>query len=290
MDKERKIVDDSLEVIDSSLKGFSVKDTKLKDITIRVGSKILKYELISNTEYDLDKEIREEYSKILSDKMKEIRNVINTKFNETLRTLQMAKDEYIRKEQILLDKLKKSNVMPDITLSHARKGVAIVKGDRANEIVWLVRRTYSPRTIDNQPISIATIEKLSTPIYIMIITVDNKITSVTTRKLFGLELFSHYHQANPDCWGRWSYSKDWKTPDDIIRVADEAEAVLENVNTNSIAKHEPIGLPSLTALKRSIVKTKEKIDNVEKQPTIIISTPSPVSRTGNNVAEDIWST
>lgn len=286
MEKEEKIVTDAMSDIDKSLKSFSVKETKLKDITIRVGSKILKYELVSNTEYDMDKEIRDEYSKLLSDKMKEIRGVINTKFNDTLRSLQMAKDEFTRKEQLLLDRLKKAAPMPEVTMEHARRGLSIVKGDRPGEIFWFVRRTYWPKTIDGALISHTFVEKYITPIYVMITTTDKKVTSVSTRKLGGLELFQHYHQSNPDCWGRWKYATTWNDPNDIIKIADEAEAVLENINTMSVAKHEPMGLPKLIVLKKHMAKETER---KEKKEQVSIVIPNQLSRIGTTGAEDVWS-
>jgi len=285
MENENKIASDAMSEIDKTLKSFSVKETKLKDITIRVGSKILKYELVSNTEYDMDKEIRDEYNKILSDKMKEIRNVINTKFNDTLRSLQMTKDEFTRKEQLLLDKLKKAAPMPEVTMEHARRGLSIIKGDRPGEIIWFVRRTYWPKTIDGVKLAHAFIEKYITPIYVMIITNEHKVMGVSTRKLGGLELFQHYHQSNPDCWGRWKYASTWKEPNDLIKIADEAEAVLENINTMSIAKHEPLGLPKLSVLQKHLRKEVEKKEKDEQVSVVI---PNQLSRLGTVGAEDVW--
>ncbi len=293
--EEKKIVEKTVTEIDNILAGVSISDTKLKDITIRIGGRVLKYEQISNTEYSLDKEIREEYNVLLTEKMKRIRDVINEKFNETLQVLQMAKDEYLRKENILLDKLKKSSPMPDVTMNHARKGLSIIKGDRNGEIHWLVRRTYAPKTVTmvlsgsgdsskNVFIKPVFASKLVTPIFIMITTIDDKVISVSTRKIGGLELFSHYHQANPDCWGRWKYSTNWSTPDDIIRIADEAASVLENINMGSIAKHEPIGLPSTTVLKRNLLDNEKKVDEIK--PEVYVER---TVRTGNTHTEDVWS-
>lgn len=284
-----KIVEESMASIDKTIKSVSMKDAKLKDITIRVGSKVLKYECVSSNNFALDDEIREEYSKLLSDKMKEIKYVINAKFNDTLRSLQTAKDEYTRKEQILLDRIKKAVPMPDVTMAHARRGLSIIKGERTGEIVWLIRRTYWPKTFGSEQISQSFIEKFITPIYIMVVTMDNKVTNVTTRKLGGLELFNHYHQANPDCWGRWSYMKNWSTPDDIIQIADEAEAVLENVNPNSIARHEPLGLPTVATLKRHLVKEKPVKPETPKPEEITVVIQNQLNRIGTGGAEDIWS-
>lgn len=293
--EEKKVVEKTIGEIDGILNGISISDTKLKDITIRIGGRILKYEQISNSDYSLDKEIREEYNVLLTEKMRRIRDVINEKFNETLQVLQMAKDEFIRKENILLDKLKKSSPMPDVTMNHARKGLSIIKGDRNGEIHWLVRRTYAPKTVTTANnttgdfsksvfIKPAFAIKLVTPIFIMVTTIDNKVASVSTRKVGGLELFSHYHQANPDCWGRWKYNTTWSTPDDIIGIADEASSVLENINMGSIAKHEPLGLPSTTLLKRNLLDDEKKIDEIKPEVYVEQSV-----RTGNTQTEDIWS-
>lgn len=282
---ETKVVTDAMSAIDTTIKSFSVNEAKLKDITIRVGSKILKYELVSNTEYDLDKEIRDEYRQRINVKLEEMKSVINAKFNDTLRSLQMTKDEFARKEQMLMDKLKKAAPMPEVTMEHARRGLSIIKGDRPGEIIWLVRRTYWPKTIDGKALAPSFVEKYITPVYIMITTSDHKVVSVSTRKLGGLELFQHYHQANPDCWGRWKYVTSWKEPSDIIKIADEAEAVLENINTLSIAKREPLGLPKLHVIQKHVVK---EVVKKEKQEEIKVVIPSSITRMGATGAEDIW--
>lgn len=284
---EKIIIDQTLNEMDSILKTVNMKETKLKDITIRVGGKVLKYELVSKDDYPLDKEIRDEYSKALNEKLQAIRSSINAKFNETLRTLQMAKDEYTRKEQILLDKLKKAAPMPDIFMEHARKGISIIKGERVGEMCWLVRRIYAPKTITisddfkitkSQYIRPEIAAKLVREIYILIVTINEKVTSVSTRKIDNLEFFPHYHQNSPDCWGNWKNATNWKNIDDIIKIADEAESVLSNININSIAKHEPTDLPSIETLKKNLIEYK-KVEEIKNENGQTIS---------NGRADDVW--
>ena len=281
-DKVDKLVKD----MDDILKTVDMKDVALDQITVRMGGRMLKFTKISDDEIPLEQEIRREYNTKLSAKLSDISTHIHNKINEAMRTIAAQKEEFERKERLLQDKLAKAAPMPDVFSDHARKGLSIFKGDRAGEIKWLVRRTYWPKFVDRKPIDPDFIKKFITPIYVLIVTSGNKVTGVSTRKLAGLDAFEHYHQAHPDCWGQWKWPTEWKTPDDIIQIADQAEAVLENVNRGSIARQDPMGLPKIDTLMRHLVP--DKFD-----PTVALGRDD-LARTGirtprgTGAAEDVW--
>jgi hypothetical protein len=116
------------------------------------------------------------------------------------------------------------------------------------------------------------------------------VTSVVTKKRNGngrgLMAFPHYHQqTTQDCWGSWSYPKNWNTPTDILRIAKAAEAVLETINQGSLAEQNPRGLPRINTL----LKAVEDISPVDED--LIVKTGTGRGRTtiATETDEDIWS-
>lgn len=278
-DKVDKLVAD----MDGILKTVDMKDVVLDQISIRMGDRILKFTKIADTDIPVEQEIRREYNTKLLAKLKDISTHIHNKINEAMKLISAQREEYERKERLMQEKLAKAAPMPDVFMEHARKGLSMFKGDKAGEIKWLVRRTYWPKSVDRKAIEPEFAKRFVTPVFIMIVTSGKKVTSVSTRKLAGLDLFDHYHQASPDCWGQWRWSRDWNTPEDIIAVADEAEAVLENINRGSIAKQEPQGLPRIDTLMKHLIPDKVTPD--------ILSDRDDLSRTGIRSArtpEDVW--
>ena len=283
-DLEKK-VDDTLTDIKAIFGQVNINSIPLTDITLRIGGRVVKFTKSSDEDLPVDKEIKAEYQNKISAKMKEIYEVINNKLNEALRFAQSVQSEFTRQEQILKDRLAKAHPMPEVKMSHARRGLSVFKGETSGEICWLVRRTYWPKFVDHVAIEPSYIEPFITPIFILITTKDNQITRVETRRLAGLELFNHYHQANPDCWGKWSnYKKKFSSPDEIIAVADEAEAVLENINSGSIANREPHGLPKFETLKRHVTKEKSALEDIKVTDGLA---RAGVRTVGG--AEDVWS-
>lgn len=276
-------VDKLVSEMDGILKTVDMKDVNLDEISIRMGGKVLKFAKISDTVIPVEQEIRREYNTKLLAKLSEISTHIHNKINEAMKLIAAQREEYDRKEKIIQEKLAKAAPMPDVFMEHARKGLSLFKGDKSGELKWLIRRTYWPKFVDRKAIEPEFAKKFITPIFIMIVTSGNKVTSVTTRKLAGLDLFDHYHQAGPDCWGQWNWKSDWATPDDIIRIADEAEAVLENVNRGSVAKQEPPGLPRIDTLMKHIIPDKITPE--------IVTGRDDLTRTGIRSArtpDDVW--
>lgn len=273
--------------INEDLNSVDVDKIKIEGMSIRIGGKIVLIKSIEESPLTIEDEIRSEFKEKINEQQKIVRDKVNFKINEIIEFHNQKRIEYKRKEEELEKKLKDCRVMPDITFSHAEKGLSIVKGSGNNDLIWLVQGIYWPKYVDGKEIEKKFSKKMITNIIFMIKTKGEIILEVSTRKPIGLSYFSHYHQSKPDCWGRWHYKKEWKTPDDIIKVARDAEAVLENINTGSIANHSPNGLPRKTTILNHIVKNSENQENVGILNQQVRRSGIVIDNRSNDL--DIWS-
>jgi hypothetical protein len=122
---------------------------------------------------------------------------------------------------------------------------------------YLVHGLYWPKYVDRQAIEPTYTKKMISHIVIMFRTEGNRIKEITTRKPIGFDYFDHYHQAKPDCWGQWKFQRNFRGCDDIIKIAQEAQIVLENVNSGSVANRNPRGLPRKDTLNRHLLPEGE---------------------------------
>jgi len=258
--------------MNSALLAVDIKDVSLDQITMRIGGRIVKFQVIGDANAtSIETEIRKEYSDKLTKKLGTISEVINNKMNEVTSLVSQMKSEFERKERQLSDRMKNLSPMPEVDYSYARKGLSVFKWERG-EVAWLVRGKYRPLMIDHKPIKPSQAKKLENDIYYMITTKDDKfITSVSTRRVSDLELFSHYHQARPDCWGKWVWPKEYKSPQDLIDIARNAEGVLENINSGSVANRNPDGFPRLEVLQRYVVSSRDFKDELNIPDSTIAS-------------------
>jgi hypothetical protein len=126
-------------------------------------------------------------------------------------------------------------------------------------------------------------------IIFMITTEDKKVKGVSTRKPVGLDYFEHYHQSKPDCWGKWSPKRDFNGPDDIIKIAKEAEAVLENINPRSLADRSPLALPRFATLERHLLnKAPEKVEISLNQEDIRSGMTMDIDRSSSTNGDNLW--
>lgn len=274
---------EALEKMFQDIDSVDVNAIKNTGITIRTGNKLIKLEVVSETPIELEEEIREEFRIRLREKLQEIKNRLNQKVTEIVETTSRIRIEAERKEQELKSQLQRAHPMPDVFFEHAESGLSCVKGRGHGEIVWLVSGIYWPKFYDNQRIDPKYSKKLLTQVIFMIHTTGNKVTGVSTRQLIGLDYFEHYHQQRPDCWGRWVYPKDWSTPNDIIKIARDAEAVLQNVNPHSIANRSPRGLPRKETLSRHLATETNRRVAHEQNPNQGEIRTGTIART-----EDVW--
>lgn len=282
----KKRADKDIKEVFGLLDSVDADSLKSDGVTIRSGNRILQLQVVSETPLTVEDEIRNELKQKLHERIKLIREKVNTKITEMSDFVQKIKSEYDRKERELKEQLAKSTPMPNITLSHAKKGLSVIRGNERNGLTWLVQGIYWPKYLDKRPLKKTFSKKLLSNVIYMIDTSGDTILNVSTRKPIGLEYFQHYHQSNPDCWGNWKPTRKWSTPNDIIKCAREAEAVLENINTSSIAKRNPAGLPRRDTVLRHVAKDNGKGDKLGiLNQAARRSGISPDIREGD---EDVW--
>lgn len=287
----KRNADSALQNMFNDIDSLNIDDVKSEGITIRVGKQLVKLEVVSDSPISIEDEIREEFRSKIKSKLQEIKTRLNTQIQSLVDSTTQVKIEFERKENQLREKIARAHPMPDIFMKHAEKGLSVVKGDRQDELIWLVQGVYWPKTFGDmnemKEIDPNYSKKMMTHIIFMIKTQGDTVINVTTRKPLGLGLFQHYHQqGRGDCWGNWSYPKHWEKPSDIIQIAKDAEAVLENINPWSIAQHNPRGLPRLTTIKRHLRPLSAHRRTTTNQDGVRIGTEDAPVRNG----DDIWIT
>lgn len=282
-DKAKKDIEEIMNIMD----GINLDDIKTNGFSIRCGNKVLHLKMVSEKSLeDVENELRNEFAKKLTDKINIIKTNISNKINEMTEFVHRIKVEYVKKEKDLNDKLNNTSMMPDISYhKHAVRGISVVKSDEMDGLVWLIRGIYWPKYVDGVKIEPKFSKKMISPIIITIWTKRDKITTVSTHEPIGLNYFDHYHQSKPDCWGSWSYDRKWKTADDIIKIAEKAQAVLENINTLSVVSHNPRSLPRLATVNRYLIKDN-KIDDIKN---ISNNLKRVGIRDDNLTSDNVWS-
>lgn len=275
------------------LEGISLGNIQSSGLSLSFGGKTFQFkDLQVIEEDDLEEKMRAEFRDKLNSQQQRIREKINTKVNQLLTMHQQKQNELERKERGLQAKYNNAAMMPDITYSHAKKGLMVVRNEGKNdELLWLFRGRYQCKFfLKSRAKKIKAIDKtlrrrLVKDIIIRVKTRGSQIVSVTTHNPDAeMSPFWHYHKmsATSDCWGTWKHPSGWTSPDDIIRCAKDSLAVLETVNEGSVAKDNPAGLPRLDTV-REHLKTVTKAMTKEFAQAIN-SDEAEVEET------DVWST
>lgn len=271
----------------NTLNGSISMDSIISDgISLRVGNRLVKFTVDSDNVLDVENEIRNEFKNKVSKRLEQLGDIIQTKMNEVSSIVSSYKREFDRKEKLLTDELKASAKMPNVSLSHAQKGLSVVKGNNKDEIIWLYKGIYYPRFIDRKLIDPKFSKRLITNVVFVIRTENGSVKEILIKRSTDLSKFDHYHQMsnNSDCWGNFKWQRICNTPDEIISLAKEAEAVLENVNSLSLAQRNPSGLPRFETLNSHIVNEKpSSYKDLETKPSM--------SREGIEIKiddEDVW--
>lgn len=273
----------------ADLESITVDDLKTEGVTISFGGKTFKFkDLEVIKDESVEDKIRKEFKSKLNTQQSKIREKINAKINQLLLMHQQKQEELTNKERQLKEKYKNSAMMPNISEKDYLRGLSVVKGYGHGELIWIYRATYNPKFIvipgdeyrgeskKRKAIPSRLVSRCKKPMYIQLITKGDQITSVTTRKIEWddsrneLPAFPHYHQTGTsDCWGSWSGWRNvrWTNPSDILRVAKDAEAVLETINQGSIANRGPAGLPRMQTLLDAVanVDSIEVSDNTRRR-------------------------
>jgi hypothetical protein len=289
LDIKKKAKED-IEYLVTQIDSIDVDDIKNEEVHLRLGNKI--YKLVCSGDIDetyMEDKLRKEFRERLSEKLDSIKRKINIKLNQMSEFVTALKDDYKEKEKELINKLDNLITMPDINLHHAKRGLSVVRGTGPKKYYWLVQGIYWPKYVDHEPIDPEFSVSLITPVIILVETNDNNIVSVSVKKPIGLTQFQQYHTIIDDkeCWGTWNYQRKWNTPNDIIKIAQEAQIILENINSGSLGNRTPDGLPSIDTLERHLMTKKRKLKNakVPKREERMGVSPQDTHIGGSN----IWS-
>jgi len=249
----------------TSLDNIDIEGLKAEGISMRIGDRLLKFSIdTDNPIPDIDI-IKADFRNKLNEQQKRIKEKINAEIEKINGYHNSLKAESERKEKILEKKLKETQPMPNITYEDAMKGLSLTKGQLQDTLCWLISGIYWPKTLDFKPLDIKFTKRMVSSVVYMIITKGKYITEVSTRKPIGLDFFNHYHQSKPDCWGKWTYKNTWETPTDILAIGRQAESMLENINTGSLATNNPRGLPRINTVKKNVVTERHSVEAISRE-------------------------
>ena len=256
---DTSVVEDIKDSIDNTLDNVSIDDVKSEGMTVRIGGRVVKLEITEEVSLPED-DIRAEYSAKLTEKLQQIKSVLNEKMSEMSYMVEQNRMDYEEKERELQERLNSSNIMPNVTREHAKSGLSVVSNGNGR-MVWLYQGVYWPKYVDGRPIEPKYSKRLISPVTIEIKTEDDRVNEVIVRKTIGLDKFSHYHAMgrSSDCWGDWRHPQTWSSPDDILAIGREALVILENVNSNSPGTTTPTGLPRLSTLQQHLLDRGEDV-------------------------------
>ncbi len=284
--RAQSVLKDMFNEIDS----VNIDEIKLDGVTIRAGNKLVRLEVMHEEPIQVEDEIREEYRVKLRGKLQEIKTRLTDKINDVMQMTSRVRTEAEAKERELNEKIRNTKAMPNISWAQAKAGVSVVQGPNRGEICFLIRGIYYPQFVNEKPIDPTYAKKLISPVIFFFKTSGDKIIEFSTRKPQGMAYFPHYHQQNPDCWGEFNYERRFKNIDELIKIKNDAEAVLQNVNTHSIASPNPRGLPRKSTLLRHIVTNDIR---VKKIPDVKLTVDQRRRGVGDAIRvsnDDVWST
>jgi hypothetical protein len=284
--------DELKEEMETSLNDISIDEVQSEGMTIRIGGKVVKLEVTEEISLPED-EIRAEYSAKLTEKLQRIKDVLNEKMSEMTYMTEQYRQDFEEKERKLKRKLEQANIMPDVTAEHAKQGLSVVRsgdGEGQDALTWLFQGVYWPKFYDNKPIDPKYAKRMISPVTLVIKTRGNTVHKVSVNKTIGLSKFDHYHRrgSDSDCWGNWKHSSTWSSPDDILKIARKAMAVLENVNPMSPGTTTPAGLPRIETLGQHTLRGEEA--KRVRHSTNRADERAGITETDRGESDDVWST
>jgi hypothetical protein len=278
--------------METSLADISIDEVKTEGMTLRIGGKVCKFELTEEISLPED-EIRAEYSAKLTEKLQRIKDVLNEKMSEMTYMTEQYRQDFEEQERKLKRKLEQANLMPEVTFKHAEQGLSVVQtgsGSGQNSLTWLFQGVYWPKYYDGKHIDPKYAKRMISPVTLLIKTVGSRVERVTVNKTIGLSKFDHYHRrgSETDCWGNWKPTSTWSTPDDILKIARKAMAVLENVNPMSPGTVSPAGLPRIETLGQHTLHGEEA--KRIRHSTNRADERAGIAETDRGESDDVWST
>jgi hypothetical protein len=201
----------------------------------------------------------------LRNKKTEIETKLRTRVENGVVAIERQFESLVKTEKEVRDQLKNINLMPDISIDHARAGLTVSKSSGGG-LCWHFRTVYAPKFIKQVGIiyklKAAFAQKLITPVVLCVETTSNEgYARINVHRFDDLSAFDHYHT---NCWKTFKYqSRKWKSVDDILSFSREAMGVLEMINGDSIARNIPNGLPDIQTVRDNReyeIKKKPKLD------------------------------
>lgn len=285
----KKKAQEDIKFLFTQIDSIDINEIKNEEVHLRLGNKVFKLVNVGDVDESyMEDKIREEFKTKLSEKLDTIKKKINTKLNQMSEFVTQIKEDYEVRETKLKQQIANAVSMPEVSMTHAKNGLSVVRGSSPKQLVWLVQGVYWPKYLNQKALEPEFSAKMITPITIMVKTTGDKIVDVSVRKPIGLGRFRHYHShSGSECWGQWKFSRPWKEANDIIKVAAEAQAVLETINGNSPGTDNPRGLPRLATVRNHIIRgSKIPEAKVRKKEERVGITPQETHLDSAN----IWST
>lgn len=254
-------VEESKQELFEILNEIDFDKLKERGVLININGKMFRFSDVEVIEEEsIEEKIRKELREEINVQQKSIREKINNKINQLLTMHTRKQSELEQKERKLEEKYSNISLMPDITFDHLKKGVFVCRGNQQGELIWGMKAIYKPLTVDKYSILKEHRERMKRDCYVIVRTKQRNVIDVDVYDNGLKNALDHYHFG---CWGKWKYPKTFNNPNDIIQIMKDAMAVLSNINSGSVAKRQPIGMPRIsTVLNR---KGESKLETMEEE-------------------------
>lgn len=271
-----------------------VSEFTSKGISVRVGNRLLKFAVSSETTITDEDAIKKEYDDKLAAEIKRL----NDSLSEYKSQLKFAVDKERRKVVEETEKLQRRmnevSSLPSLTEDHLRNGLSVAKSHQYN-LVWNFKTIYAPKFVNERRIDPTFAKKMITPVIIEVHTdIENKVRILKVNQIMEGKKFTHYHSfsgRSGDCWGNLQYSgKIVNTPDEMMTFCREAAFLLEVINAMSVASRNPKGLPRWATLEKNLLAAEVEVEGpktaVNQRNQRLGVTETSLN---NEVAENVWS-
>jgi len=237
-------------------------DIESSGIDIRIGGKV--YKLNVTEMEDIDDSFKKEYKDEFDKKVAELNDAYQKKMN----TLKSVFDEKVSELNTEIDKYKamqrEISPVPALTSEHMDMGLSVYRS--GDSIVWTYKTVYAPTHVNANRIDPAFAHRMITPVLLVMTVTNGNVIDFKVHKIIGGGKFRHYHSLSnsDDCWGSFSYSSvNVETPDDAIRLFNEAANVLKTINKYSLGTSNPKGLPRFSTVEKHLLDPDTEVGDVK---------------------------
>lgn len=276
---------------------FSVGDVSefvSKGISVRVGNRLLKFALSSETTITDEDAIKKEYEERLNMEISKFHAALESYKSQMKFAVDKERRKLVKETEKLQRRMNEVSSLPALTEYHLRNGLSVAKSNQYN-LVWNFKTIYAPKFVNERRINPTFAKKMITPIIIEVHTdIENKVRILKVNQIMEGRKFNHYHsfsEDDRDCWGNLQYSgKIVNTPDEMMTFCREAAFLLEVINEMSMATRNPRGLPRWTTLEKNLLAADDEVEGpktaVSQRNKLLGVTETSLN---NEVAENVWS-